>query len=344
MSFTRIKTGSVSMFEIKDDKDNSKTLPSKFRLLEIEHNGKRMFIHKTTAVWLSGRRACISRSSLQSKRNTAIRTNSEVISSCEDSKPAVVTKLPVLEVGNICVFLKKRGDSIWQIGRVLQFAYYLERTKKARQYKATTVNIKENLGKVGVLCSWFVKTKEGIYTLGYNKSDLDMTSHKFCPISCYICTLSSESFATTETIIGNDAVEGILPVKVNKMKPITIKSFSLTNEAVQQIQNLTLHKEVYVQDNCDLSSTKSTVNTITIADDVEAKTTGLESGKQNMMWLQYRCYVLTKQHKTILCGGSLLDDIHIGAAQFMISRAVSIYRYISIGGQYKDFALYRNNR
>ena len=52
MSFTRIKTGSVSMFEIKDDKDNSKTLPSKFRLLEIEHNGKRMFIHKTTAVWL----------------------------------------------------------------------------------------------------------------------------------------------------------------------------------------------------------------------------------------------------------------------------------------------------
>ena len=55
------------------------------------------------------------------------------------------------------------------------------------------------------------------------------------------------------------------------MKPITIKSFSLTSEAVQQIQNLTLHKEVYVQDNCDFSSTKSTVNTITIADDVEAK-------------------------------------------------------------------------
>ena len=40
-------------------------------------------------------------------------------------------------------FLKKRGDSIWQIGRVIQFAHYLERTKKAKQYKATTVNIKE---------------------------------------------------------------------------------------------------------------------------------------------------------------------------------------------------------
>ena len=38
-----------------------------------------------------------------------------------------------------------------------------------------------------------------------------------------------------------------------------------------------------------------------------------------MVWLQYECYVLTKQHKTILYGGSLPDDIHIGAAQFMIS-------------------------
>ena len=328
MSFTRIKTDSVSMFEIKDDKDNSKTLPSKSRLLEIEHNGKRMFIHKTTAVWLFQEGERVSADRLFRVREIQpYATNSEVISSCEDSKPAVATKLPELEVGNICVFLKKRGDSIWQIGRVLQFAYYLERTKKARQYKATTVNIKENLGKVGVLCSWFVKTKEGIYTLGYNESDLDMTSHKFCPISCYICTLSSESFATTETIVGNDVVEGILPVKVNKMKLITIKSFSLTSEAAQQIQNLTLHKEVNVQDNCDFSGTKSTVNTITIADDVEAKTTGLESGKQNMVWLQYGCYVLTKQHKTILYGGSLLDDIHIGAAQFMIST-----QFPTIGG------------
>ena len=40
------------MFEMKDDKDNSRPLPSKCRLLEIEYNGKRMFIHKTTAVWL----------------------------------------------------------------------------------------------------------------------------------------------------------------------------------------------------------------------------------------------------------------------------------------------------
>jgi len=156
------------LFEIKDDKDNSKTSPSKCRLLEIEQNGKRMFIHKTTAVWLFQEGERVSADRLFRVREIQpYATNSKVVTSTEDSKPEVVTKLPVLEVGNICAFLKKRGDCIWQIGRVLQFAYYLERTKKARQYKATTVNIKENLGKVGVLCSWFVKTKAGIYTLGY---------------------------------------------------------------------------------------------------------------------------------------------------------------------------------
>ena len=52
MSLTQVKTDSVSMFEMNDDNDNSQQLPSKCRLLEIEHNGKRMFIYKTTAVWL----------------------------------------------------------------------------------------------------------------------------------------------------------------------------------------------------------------------------------------------------------------------------------------------------
>ena len=35
-------------------------------------------------------------------------------------------------------------------------------------------------------------------------------------------------------------------------------------------------------------------------------------------WKQYGCYVLTKQHKSQLYGGHLLNDIHIGAAQTLI--------------------------
>ena len=78
-------------------------------------------------------------------------------------------------------------------------------------------------------------------------------------------------------------------MKIDKMKPITTKSFSLTIEAAQQIHDLTLHKEVILQDSCDPRS--SATNT----DNVETKTIG----KQSNMWLQYGCYILTKQHKTI---------------------------------------------
>ena len=303
---TRVKNDSISMFEMKDDKDNSRPLPSKCRLLEIEYNGKRMFIHKTTAVWLFQEGERVSADRLFRVRETQpYKNNSKFVSLNEASNPNIAARQAALEVGNMCVFLKKSSESIWQIGRVLQFAYYLEKTKKARQYRGTTLNIEENLGKVGVLCSWFVKTKTGIFTLEHD--DLNMISHKFCPISSYICTLSSDSFELVETISDNNVI-GILPMKIDKMKPITTKSFSLTIEAAQQIRDLTLHKEVILQDSCDPRS--SATNT----DDVETKTIGLGSSKQSNVWLQYGCYILTKQHKTVLYGGGLLDDIHIGAA------------------------------
>lgn len=315
MSFSRVKTDSVSMFEINDDKVNCQQLPSKCRLLEIEHNGKKVFIHKTTAVWLFQEGERVSADRLFRVRETQpYTTNLKASLSNKASIPAVAVQQPVLEVGNVCVFLKKRGDSMWQIGKVLQFAYYLEKTKKARQYRATTVNIEGNLGKVGVLCSWFTKTKTGTFTLEHD--DLDM-SHKFCPISHYLCTLSSDDFETLETAADKNLVKGILPFKIDKLKPITTKSFSLTNEAMQQIQDLALHKEVIIEDSHD---SKTDTTSMVIVDDMEIETTNLDSsGKQNTVWLQYGCYILTKQHKTILYKGGLLDDIHIGAAQYMIS-------------------------
>ena len=51
----------------------------------------------------------------------------------------------------------KNGKTDWEIGRILQFAYYLEKTKKARQCKATSIKVEENLGKVGVYAHSFEK-------------------------------------------------------------------------------------------------------------------------------------------------------------------------------------------
>ena len=46
--------------------------------------------------------------------------------------------------------------------------------------------------------------------------------------------------------------------------------------------------------------------------DLDKCTTG------TMTWKQYGCYVSTKQHKSQLYGGHLLNDIHIGAVQTLI--------------------------
>ena len=161
MSFTRVKTDSVSMFEMNNDNDNSQQLPSKCRLLEIEHNGKKMFIHKTTAVWLFQEGERVSTDRLFRVRETQPYTaNLKALSSKEIFIPAMAMRQSVLEVGNICVFLKKRSDSIWQIGKVLQFAYYLEKTKKARQYRATTVNLKRTWERLVFCVHGLLKLKQ----------------------------------------------------------------------------------------------------------------------------------------------------------------------------------------
>ena len=102
------------------------------------------------------------------------------------------------------------------------------------------------------------------------------------------------------------------------MKPITTKSFSLTTKATQQIQDLDLHKEVDIQDSHDLRV--SATSCIVTGGDMETTTTSLESsGKLNTVWLKYGCYILAKQHKIILYNDGLLEDVHIGAAKYMIS-------------------------
>ena len=141
-----------------------------------------MFIHKTTAVWLFQEGERVSADCLFRVREIQpYTTNTKVISSSEGSKAAIVTKQPVLEVGNMC-FQEKRQLYLanWQGSSICILP---GEDKKTRQYRATTVNIKENLGKVGVLCLWFVKTTAELYTLEYNESDLDMTSHNFVQLA-----------------------------------------------------------------------------------------------------------------------------------------------------------------
>ena len=102
------------------------------RFVEVTQNGKSMFISKTTAVWLlqEGERVSTDRLfRVRSKQPYTCDAQPE-IRSTSDLLPSVSNSL---NVGDICVFNRSQGQ--WQIGRVLQFSFFLEKTKSAQQYR-----------------------------------------------------------------------------------------------------------------------------------------------------------------------------------------------------------------
>lgn len=43
----------------------------------------------------------------------------------------------------------------WRVGRILQFSYFKERTKRAPQYSSEVVEISGIIARIGVICSWY---------------------------------------------------------------------------------------------------------------------------------------------------------------------------------------------
>ena len=208
ISFSRVKSETIPMYiqnEItKDSSSNSSQTKSKYSsLLEVIYNGKKMFITKSTAVWIfqEGER-------VSSDRLIRIREK-QLLSTSKTMPTAVTTTTPdkydVISVGDICAFVHRGGDSDdsnWRIGKVLQFAYYLEKTKKARQYTGSLVKCnEENINKIGIVCSWFCSSSnKQSYSI---QTDLKAMSHNFIPLHLYICTLPIECFETLETATTN---------------------------------------------------------------------------------------------------------------------------------------------
>ena len=122
--------------------------------MEIKHNNKTLYLNKTTTMWLlqEGER-------VSSDRLFRVRSKQPFSTDASTQKKSVATTTPTvcsaLEVGEICVLII---DSKWRMGRVLQFAYYQEKTKKTQQYRGSSVIISESKKDMGVLCTWFELT------------------------------------------------------------------------------------------------------------------------------------------------------------------------------------------
>ena len=157
-TFKRLPSASLPIYEVKDNqqcKVSSRKSKKFSPYIEISHNGKSAFIHKTTAVWLLQEGERVSSDRL-------FRVRAKQPFSCEvqhqmrtpDNTPTVCS---TIQVGDICVFKASQGE--WRLGRILQFSYFREKTKKATQYSGSIVDLSSNTDKIGVLCSWYTPNK-----------------------------------------------------------------------------------------------------------------------------------------------------------------------------------------
>ena len=109
---------------------------------------------------------------------------------------------------------RESSDCDWKIGKILQFGYYLEKTKKARQYTGCFVKCNENnMNKFGIVCSWFHKSSSSSDKHAYVQYVLqtEPVFYNFVPLNLYICTLPFENFESIEVTL-LDTVDGVVAV------------------------------------------------------------------------------------------------------------------------------------
>ena len=323
VTFSRIKSGTIPRYvqndSTKDNSTNNKKSSKNSALVEVLYNGKKMFIHKSTAVWIFQEGEWLSSDRLiRVRESQPLNTPKTAISTthCTSKTPE---KNTVISVGDMCVFMNRDGNTKtneWKIGKILQFAYYLERTKKARQYTGTFVKCnKDNINKIGIICSWFQKSSSTSNIHSY-VLQTETVSHNFIPLNCYVCTLPTESFKSVEATT-QDAVEGMVATPHSR-KLTSAKAFSLSNETVI---NIDLLYKMSAPHSTSTNSSDSTKSDITLK-------------QSDLTWIQHGSYRLTKHHRSLLCGNGLLEDCHMGASQFLIQK-----QFPEIGGLYNTLLL-----
>ena len=110
------------------------------------------YIHKLTTVWIFQKGEQLSSDWLIRVWETQPSSTSKTATSSTTTTPE---KNDIISVGDICVFMNRESsDCDWKFGKILQFGYYLEKTKKARQYTECFVKCnKNNMNKFGIVCS-----------------------------------------------------------------------------------------------------------------------------------------------------------------------------------------------
>ena len=230
-SFRRLSESPLPMFEAKQLPSTKQSHDAKKRnkkfcpYVEILHKGKTVYINKTTAVWLlqEGER-------VSSYRLFWVRNMQPFSAEAHLQKHSIISKVPILcnkvEIGDICTFV---SETVWDTGRVVQFAYYREKTKKALQYHGNSVDLSK--GEVRVLCTWFDKiTPQQLSLLSITK-----THHSYIPLQLYICTFTQGCFQSIQSDAQGSA--SLMNVDLARVDLATAEILTLTACALCFIEN-----------------------------------------------------------------------------------------------------------
>ena len=211
------------------------------RFVEVMQNGKKVFISKTTAVWLlqEGER-------VSSDRLFRVRSKQPYTCDARPERRTVSDEVPTVNksitVGDICVFRSSKKQS-WHIGRVLQFSFYLEKTKSSQQYSGVTVQLTTmNMKRIGVLCSWY-SAESDVNPHLFLLEQFEKT-HCFIPVYRYICTTSHGCFSEfNETAVKQDE-SSFVDLDQAKLDLTTAKSLKLTQAALSFINTLVINNSI----------------------------------------------------------------------------------------------------
>ena len=289
------------MFEV--DEASSKRKATKHKhcpFVEVKHNGRTLFINKTTAVWLLQEGERVSSDRLFRVRSrqpySSDRSPQPQIHCTSNTHPAVRQSL---EVGNICVFSDTKCT--WKIGRVLQFSYHLGRTKSAQQYCGTTATLTDKTKKIGVLCAWYTLSSPTKFTMAHCDE-----AHAFVPITSYICTLSHGCFEKIESANINNSIMSTDPTEVNLA---TAQHLTLSSNSLSYIRNLL--------DTADASPALQSTAAITIVGDSGTQSFPSESKEY---WTKCGGIVLNNKALQQIVNGKELSDLHVNAYQNLLKQ------------------------
>ena len=218
-----------------DDIGSSKSTKLDKKFVQISHNGEVIYIRKTTLVWLFQENERVSNYRLFRVRAHQPYTSSQQIitSSFDDSvKPTVKS---CVSLGDICIFF---CDSMpvepkceqWAIGKITQFAFHKQKSKKDRQYKKSEAPVESS---IGVSCSWFKQDGNKFSLVPVPGKSASYISLR----ESYICTIS---LGCMKNIKGTDINFSSIRQVPAISKLYTASEFFLDHEALEMI-DLSLH-------------------------------------------------------------------------------------------------------